>query len=63
MRSLLESLHDLLQPTLAIDLDLLKLLVVGVVSAEVQALWHSFDGDWRRPPLLEQARDSVANEH
>ncbi|CAE7651780.1 BIG2 [Symbiodinium microadriaticum] len=33
---LLESLCDLLQPSL------------------VQAIWFSFDGDWRRPPLLEQ---------
>eukprot|EP00434_Breviolum_minutum_P022514 symbB.v1.2.019866.t3/scaffold1647.1/size107771/2 len=33
---LLESLYDLLQPSL------------------VQAVWFSFDGDWRRPPLLEQ---------
>ena len=23
-------------------------------NCEVQAIWFSFDGDWRRPPLLEQ---------
>eukprot|EP00913_Durusdinium_trenchii_P003579 g3311.t1 len=33
---LLESLYDLLEPSL------------------VQTIWFSFDGDWRRPPLLEQ---------
>eukprot|EP00435_Cladocopium_sp_Y103_P059122 s9_g21.t1 len=39
---LLESLYDLLQPSL------------------VQALWFSFDGDWRRPPLLEQVAGKAA---
>eukprot|EP00439_Symbiodinium_sp_Y106_P061832 s2375_g9.t1 len=38
---LLESLCDLLQPSL------------------VQAIWFSFDGDWRRPPLLEQIAGKV----